>query len=246
MPRLPFLAIVMAAVGCSSEREPQDVEPSSTETSEPAAPARTKATKEAPVSTSGNSKLRDPSSATERAPDRYAVELDTTKGSIVIDVTREWAPQGADRFYNLVKVGYYDDVAFFRVVDGFMAQVGIHGDPAVSRLWKMARIPDDPVRGSNTRGMVTFATSGPDSRTTQFFINFSDNTNLDGMGFAPFGRVRDMSIVDSLYKGYGEGAPRGRGPAQGRIQAEGNQYLRAEFPELDYIRHARIATAPSP
>lgn len=246
MSKLVTITLVVLAIGCSRGEEPQDVEmspdpESSHEKAEPAPGARHEATKEAPMH-AAPSKLQDPSSATERAPDHYTVELDTTKGTIGIEVTREWAPQGADRFYNLVKIGYYDDVAFFRVVDGFMAQVGIHGDPAVSRTWKMARIPDDPVRGSNTRGMVTFATSGPDSRTTQFFINFSDNSNLDGMGFSPFGRVRpaDMAKVDQLYKGYGEGAPRGRGPAQARIQAEGNRYLHAEFPELDYIRHARI------
>jgi len=245
-----LLAVLLTAFGCSSHQEPQDVdqpsEPAtSTDRSEPAARTPVKTKQEAPVHTPADSKLLNPSAATEHAPDRYTVELETTKGTITIDVTRAWAPQGADRFYNLVEVGYFDDDAFFRVVEGFMAQVGIHGDPSVSRLWKTARIPDDPVRQSNTRGMVSFATSGTDSRTTQFFINFGDNSNLDDMGFSPFGRVRDMTPVDALYKGYGEGAPRGRGPAQQRIQAEGNQYLRSDFPELDYIRHARIAAAPS-
>lgn len=246
MRHIPYV-IVLAALACSSQQEPQDIEqPADRGGSESKSPPPAKATKEAPMQTPANSRLQDPSSATERAPAQYTVKLETTKGEILIDVTREWAPEGADRFYNLVKVGYYDDVAFFRVVEGFMAQVGIHGDPAVSRVWKAARIPDDPVRQSNTRGMVTFATSGPNSRTTQFFINFSDNSNLDGMGFSPFGRVSDMATVDALHNGYGEGAPRGRGPAQQRIQGEGNQYLRAEFPQLDYIRRATIVTAPRP
>ena len=173
-------------------------------------------------------------------PAQYTVELDTTKGTVVIDVHRDWAPKGADRFYELVKKGYYTDVAFFRVIGGFMAQVGISGDPALNVEWRAKPIPDDPVKASNTRGTVTFATSGPDSRTTQFFINFADNSRLDGMGFAPFGKVKDMAPVDALYDGYGEGAPRGRGPSQARMQSEGNTYLRESFPKLDYIKSAKI------
>jgi peptidyl-prolyl cis-trans isomerase A (cyclophilin A) len=161
-------------------------------------------------------------------------------GVVLLDVPRVGAPRGADRFYELVKSGFFTDVAFFRVVDGFMAQTGIHGDPAVARQWRERRISDDPVQQANTRGMVSFATAGPNTRTTQFFINFVDNRRLDSMGFAPFGKVRDMATVDKLYSGYGEGAPRGRGPDQSRIQSEGNAYLRASFPELDYIRSARI------
>ena len=175
-----------------------------------------------------------------RAPDQYTVELDTTKGAIVIDVRREWAPHGADRFYELVQNGYFSDVAFFRVISGFMAQVGISGDPALNAEWRAKRIPDDPVKASNARGTVTFATSGPNSRTTQFFINFGDNSRLDGMGFAPFGKVKDMAPVDALYDGYGEGAPRGRGPDQGQLQARGNAYLRESFPKLDYIKSAKV------
>jgi peptidyl-prolyl cis-trans isomerase A (cyclophilin A) len=174
------------------------------------------------------------------APAEYSVELDTTKGAIVIDVRREWAPHGADRFYELVKNGYYADAAFFRVIGGFMAQVGINADPAINATWREKRIPDDPVKASNARGTVTFATSGPDSRTTQFFINFADNSRLDGMGFAPFGKVKDMAPVDALYDGYGEGAPRGRGPSQALIQSQGNTYLRESFPKLDYIKSAKI------
>ncbi len=171
---------------------------------------------------------------------KYAVELDTTKGKIIIDVHRDWAPLGADRFKELVQAGYYTDVAFFRVIAGFMAQVGLHGDPATTAEWREKRIADDPVKKSNTRGMVTFATAGPNTRTTQFFINFSDNSNLDRMGFAPFGKVRSMKTVDALYSGYGEGAPRGRGPSQGKIHSQGNKYLKADFPKLDYIKSAKI------
>lgn len=176
----------------------------------------------------------------QRAPERYTVRLDTTEGPILIDVTREWAPHGADRFYTLVREGYLTDVAFFRVIDGFMAQAGIHGDPAMNTRWRNRNIPDDRPSQSNTRGMVSYAMAGPGTRTTQFFINFTDNSRLDAMGFAPFGQVRDMTVVDKLHSGYGEGAPRGRGPDQSRIQREGNTYLRAEFPDLDYIERASI------
>ena len=186
--------------------------------------------------------LLDPSLATEPAPETFQVKLETTKGDILIDVVRKWAPNGADRFYNLVKIGYYDNTAFFRVIDGFMAQVGLHGDPEVTAAWSRAPIPDDPVKKSNTRGMVTFAMrSSPNSRTAQFFINFGDNSYLDKSGFAPIGKVVDgMKVVDSLYSGYGEGAPRGKGPSQARLTQEGNAYLQAEFPKLDYIVHALI------
>ena len=188
-----------------------------------------------------NPALLDPSLATATAPAVYTVRFETTKGSFDIEVRRDLAPHGADRFYNLVKIGYFTDVAFFRVLEGFMAQAGIHGDPRVNRAWRDANIPDDPAAGqSNTRGMVSFAMAGPNTRTTQFFINYGDNSRLDSMGFTPFGRVRDMRAVDALYNGYGEGAPRGRGPSQALIQSRGNEYLRQSFPELDYIVSARV------
>lgn len=196
----------------------------------------------APAKAAVNPALLDPSKATEQAPAEYTVELDTTKGKILIDVKREWAPIGADRFYNLVKMGYYTDVAFFRVIKGFMAQIGLHGTPEVTAAWRQANLKDDPVKQSNGRGFVTFATAGPNTRTTQFFINFADNKRLDGMGFSPFAKIQDasMEVVDSLYSGYGEGAPRGKGPAQGRIHREGNAYLKKDFPELDYIKSAKV------
>jgi peptidyl-prolyl cis-trans isomerase A (cyclophilin A) len=156
-------------------------------------------------------------------------------------VTRAWAPLGAERFHELVTTGFFNDIAIFRVIDGFMAQFGIHGDPIVSAKWRDNQIKDDPVTQSNSRGMVTFATSGPNTRTTQLFINFGNNNRLDGMGFSPFGTVSEgMDIVDQLYKGYGEGAPRGQGPDQGRMQREGNAYLKKDFPNLDYILSAEL------
>lgn len=188
------------------------------------------------------SKLRNPSALKEQAPAVFKANFDTSKGQFVIEVHRDWAPIGADRFYNLVKNGFYDDVRFFRVIPGFMAQFGIHGNPSVQAAWRPAQIKDDAVKQSNTRGMVVFATAGPNTRTTQLFINFGDNTGLDRQGFAPFGRVvQGMDVVDKIYGGYGEGAPRGKGPDQGRIQAEGNAYLTKEFPRLDYIKAATIA-----
>jgi peptidyl-prolyl cis-trans isomerase A (cyclophilin A) len=186
-------------------------------------------------------KLLDPASLIEKAPDVFKAKFDTSKGAFVIEVHREWSPLGADRFYNLVKNGFYDNVRFFRVVSGFMAQFGLNGDPKVSAAWKPARISDDPVVQSNTRGMVSFAIAGPNTRTTQLFINYVDNVRLDSMGFSPFGKVIEgMEVVDMLYPGYGEGAPRGAGPAQDRITSEGNEYLNAGFPQLDYVKTARI------
>ena len=186
-------------------------------------------------------KLSSPAALAEKAPDTYRVNFDTSKGEIVVTVHRDWAPNGADRFYNLVKAGFYDDVRFFRVIPNFMAQFGIHGNPSVMSAWRTAQIKDDPVKGSNTRGMVVFATAGPNTRTTQLFINFKDNSSLDKQGFAPFGEVtKGMDVVDKIYDGYGEGAPRGKGPEQGRIQNEGNAYLMKDFPKMDYIKTATI------
>ncbi|MCC6778859.1 MAG: peptidylprolyl isomerase [Hyphomicrobiales bacterium] len=185
--------------------------------------------------------LSNPASFNEQAPATYRVRFDTSKGPFVVEVRRDWAPNGADRFYNLVKNGFYDDARFFRVINGFMVQFGINKDPKISAPWRAAAIKDDPVKQSNKRGFITFATAGPNSRTSQVFINFADNAGLDSQGFAPFGQVvSGMNVVDSLYSGYGEGAPRGRGPDQGRIQMEGNAYLTKDFPQLDYIKKATI------
>lgn len=186
--------------------------------------------------------LLDPSKASAKAPDVFKAKFTTTKGDFVIEVHREWAPNGADRFFNLVKMGYYDDTRFFRAIEGFMVQFGINGDPMVNTKWQNAGIPDDTGSQSNTKGMVTFAQRGvPGSRTTQVFINYGDNARLDASHFTPFGKVvTGMDVVDSLYKGYGEGAPMGRGPDQGSIQSQGNAYLDTNFPKLDAIKHAEI------
>jgi peptidyl-prolyl cis-trans isomerase A (cyclophilin A) len=187
------------------------------------------------------SKLDVPANLTEKAPATFKVKFDTSKGAFVVEVNREWAPNGADRFYNLVKNGFYDDVRFFRVISGFMVQFGISGNPKLSAPWREARIADDPVKQSNKRGTITYAMAGPNTRTSQVFVNFADNANLDNSGFAPFGRiVSGMDVVDKLNAEYGEGAPRGRGPDQGRIQAEGNAYLNKDFGRLDYVKKATI------
>ena len=177
----------------------------------------------------------------ESSGESYKVKFETSKGDFVILVQHDWAPNGADRFAELVENGFYNDCRFFRVINGYMAQVGRNGDPSVNGRWQNRKIPDDRVLEHNLPGYVTFATSGPNSRTTQFFINLGSNIRLDGDGFAPFGRVvQGMDVVESLYDGYGEGAPQGRGPSQGKIQAEGNAYLNREFPKLDYIKRATI------
>jgi peptidyl-prolyl cis-trans isomerase A (cyclophilin A) len=175
------------------------------------------------------------------APDTFLVAINTNKGRILVQAIRAWSPRGADRFYTLVADKFYDGAKFFRVLPNFMAQFGIAGDPAVNAKWAERKILDDPVTQSNLRGYVSFATSGPDTRSAQLFINKRDNRRLDGMGFAPFAKVIDgIEVVDSLYMGYGEGAPSGPGPRQDLIQQQGNAYLNRSFPKLDSIITARI------
>jgi peptidyl-prolyl cis-trans isomerase A (cyclophilin A) len=188
-----------------------------------------------------SSPLQDPGRLTEPAPAVFKARFDTTKGPFVIEVQRAWAPNGADRFYNLVKAGFYDGVKFFRAVPGFMVQFGIHGQPAISKRWKEAVIPDDPVVEANLRGFVSFATAGRNTRTTQVFINLVDNKRLDASDFSPFGKVvSGMEVVDSLHTGYGEGPPGGAGPDQEWIETEGNAYLEKDFPKLDAVKSATI------
>jgi peptidyl-prolyl cis-trans isomerase A (cyclophilin A) len=178
-----------------------------------------------------------------RAPDRYRVRLDTTRGAIVLEVHRDWAPHGADRFYNLVRAGYYDDTRIWRVIAGRWAQFGINGDPRVSSLWRTRTIPDDPPRASNVRGTVAFAFAEPNGRTTQVFINLADNSAThDREPFVPFGRVVEgMEVADALYSGYGEAAGSGiRSGRQGPLFEEGNAYLDREFPRLDRIVRAEV------
>jgi peptidyl-prolyl cis-trans isomerase A (cyclophilin A) len=182
-----------------------------------------------------------PYAMTEQAPATFKAKFTTTKGDFVVEVTRAWAPLGADRFYNLVKNHFYDGEAFFRVLPGFVAQFGLSPRPDVSRVWASASIKDDPATQSNLAGSLTFATAGRDTRTTQVFINLANNQFLDGMGFAPFGKVVEgMDVVRKLYTGYGDSPPRGNGPDQGRITNEGKAYLDKSFPLLDSIKAAVI------
>lgn len=179
--------------------------------------------------------LRNPSALTEQAPPMFRAAFNTSKGAFVVEVHRDWAPLGADRFYNLVKSGFFTDVRFFRVISGQLAQFGMHGDPAVQEAWRDADIQDDPVRHENVRGTVSFATRGPNTRTTQLFINLRDNNAYDRLGFAPIGEiVSGIDVVDRLYADYEER------PEQPLIDSDGNGYLKREFPNLDYIEKAEI------
>jgi peptidyl-prolyl cis-trans isomerase A (cyclophilin A) len=184
--------------------------------------------------------LLNPATLKAQAPDVYKIKFNTAKGDFVVQVTRAWSPLGADRFYNLVKNKFYDGAAFFRIVPGFVVQFGLSPDPAVSKVWREAKIGDDPVTQSNHRGYLCFATAGPGTRTTQVFINLVDNARLDSMGFSPFGQVIEgMDLIDKLNAEYGEQ------PDQGRIEAEGRSYLEKSFPRLDTIKSAVILTAPA-
>jgi peptidyl-prolyl cis-trans isomerase A (cyclophilin A) len=188
--------------------------------------------------------LLQPAKLTAKAPSTFAVEFDTTKGNFVVTVHRSWAPRGADRFYNLVRARFFDGVEFFRVDTGFVVQFGISGYPAVSRAWLNANIKDDPVKTANSPGTITFADAGPNTRTTQVFINLGNNgrgtrSDLDVQGFAPFGKVTSgMNVVDKLYAGYGE-APTSD---QGQITTLGNAFLKKHFPKLDSVIRARIVS----
>jgi peptidyl-prolyl cis-trans isomerase A (cyclophilin A) len=213
---------------------------------EPTAPANAPAAKTA----SFDPALLQPATLRAKAPAEYDVKFVTTAGEFTVKVTRAWAPNGADRFYNLVQHHFYDGAAFFRVLSGFMAQFGLSAYPEVSKVWETATIKDDPIVQSNHRGFVSFATAGPNTRTTQVFINYGNNEALDRSGFSAFAVVSDgMEVVDKLYNGYGEGAPDGRGPNQGLIGARGRAYLEKGFPKLDSIRSATLvpaAAAPVP
>jgi peptidyl-prolyl cis-trans isomerase A (cyclophilin A) len=190
--------------------------------------------------------LLNPASLRAKAPDMFKAQFTTTKGDFVIEVHRDWSPHGADRFYNLVKSGYFDGVAFYRVHPGFMVQFGISPKPDVTKAWDNANISDDPVMGSNKRGIVTYAmTSAPNSRSTQVFINFKDNSFLDPQHFAPFGEViSGMDVVDMLYSGYGEiPQMQGKGPDPDKLEAEGDAYLVKNFPMIDKIKSAKILPA---
>lgn len=186
-----------------------------------------------------------PRAAQATAPDTFFARFETTKGDFVVRTVREWAPLGADRFYTLVSSGYYDDVRFYRVVEDFMVEWGLHGDARVTTLWRRYGIADDTVRQSNLKGRLSFAAHGPNTRTVQVFANLRDNPALDDQGFAPFGEVVEgMEVVESFYSAYGDGPPRGDGPYQARALARGNSYLDVDFPELDKLIRASIVEAP--
>jgi peptidyl-prolyl cis-trans isomerase A (cyclophilin A) len=178
----------------------------------------------------------------EKAPELFRVNLDTTKGPVIVEIYRDWAPTGADHFYSLVQTGFFDGARFFRVVRNFIVQFGISGDPKTNRLWANANLPDDPVKEHNVKGTLTFATAGPNTRSTQLFINLRDNRALDKQGFAPIGKVVEgMNAVESLYNSYGEMPSRGgQGPDPTQIEIQGNEYLANRFPRLDYIKKATV------
>jgi len=205
------------------------------------------AQKAAGSSVSYDKALLNPATLTAKAPETFEVKFVTTEGDFVVLVHRAWAPLGADRFYNLVKHDFFDGAAFYRVLKGFMAQFGISAYPEVSKVWENATIKDDPIVQSNHRGFVSFATAGPNTRTTQVFINYGNNEALDRSGFSAFAVVTDgMEVVDKLYNGYGEGAPDGHGPDQGLISTRGRAYLEKSFPKLDSIRSATLLPAAAP
>ncbi|MDC0742723.1 peptidylprolyl isomerase [Polyangium mundeleinium] len=246
--RLSLAASFAVLAACSRDEAPAPhASPSATAAASaasaaPSAAPATSATAPTAGGRDGNDPLFHPEKAIEKAPDVFKVKFSTTKGDFVVQVTRAWAPNGADRFYNLVKLGFYDGVRFHRAIDDFMVQFGIHPEPAVNGAWYRAYFPDDPVVKSNRRGFVTFAHAGKDTRTTQIFISYVDKqARLDTQGFAPFGQVVEgMKVVDSFYKGYGELAPKGKGPNASKIQREGYGYLDDNFPKLDAIKEAKI------
>jgi peptidyl-prolyl cis-trans isomerase A (cyclophilin A) len=236
--RLLAASLLATLAACGGPAPAPSPSPSPTATPT-AAPTATPAASPAPSAAStpaASAALREPSKATAQAPARFRVRFTTSRGSFVVDVTRAWAPRGADRFYNLVRAGFFDGARFFRVVPDFVVQFGLHGDPRVNEAWAQANIPDDPVTQTNARGRLVFATAGPNTRTTQLFVNLKDNTFLDRSGFAPFGQVspEGMKVVDAIYSGYGEM------PDQGRITSEGNRYLESQFPRLDYVQKAEV------
>jgi len=256
---LPLVATMLAAgiflAGCSKSEPPAEstaTQPPKTEApAQPATlpPAESKPespTTSTPTATTQPARnyakeLLAPAKLKEKAPETYKVKFDTTRGEFTVTVTRAWAPLGADRFYNLVKHHFYDNAAFFRVVPQFVVQFGINTNPAVSAAWKHTEIKDDPVTQSNKRGAIVFATAGPNTRTTQVFINLKDNGRLDGMGFAPFGTVDGdgMNVVEMMYEGYGDSA----GPDQDQLEKQGDPYLLKGWPKLDHIKSAALVDA---
>jgi peptidyl-prolyl cis-trans isomerase A (cyclophilin A) len=198
--------------------------------------------KEPPRGPGSKPSLMNPAALKAKAPDDFKAQFTTTKGDFVVEVHRDWAPNGADRFYVLVKNGFYDGAEFFRVIPNFMVQFGIPGNPKIAAAWAHANLRDDPVKQGNKRGRITYAMAGPNTRTSQVFINFRDNSNLDSQGFAAFGEVTEgMDVVDKLYGGYGDMQEMGgHGPSPSKIESEGNAYLDKNFSQLDKIKTAKI------
>jgi peptidyl-prolyl cis-trans isomerase A (cyclophilin A) len=239
-------AALTLAVSAAAQTTPPKTPPKQTTPPKTTTPAKTPAGRGRGAPATGaasKAALMDPSKLTAAAPAVFQANFVTSVGDFVIEVHRDWAPKGADRFYNLVKNGFYDDCRFFRVVPNFMVQFGINGDPAIQQHWRDANIPDDPVKQSNKRGFVTFANAGPNTRSTQIFISFVDrNAFLDATGFAPFGQViSGMETVDKINSEYGEGNP----DMQPRLQREGNKYLAATYARMDYVKKATIVKAPA-
>lgn len=227
-----LLAVAAIAVPIFAQ-QPAASKPAAPKT--PATAAATAKKTTAPTSPTIGRALMNPALLKAKAPEVFKARFTTTKGDFVVEVHRDWSPLGADRFYNLVKNGFFNNAHFFRVVSGFVVQFGLSPSPAVNKAWKDADIQDDPVKQTNSKGSITFATSGPNTRTTQLFINLGENARLDGMGFSPFGNVIEgMDVVEKLYTGYGEA------PNQGQIEAEGKAYLDKNFPLLDSIKVARV------
>jgi peptidyl-prolyl cis-trans isomerase A (cyclophilin A) len=194
-------------------------------------------------SSNENKETPTPAAKNEKAPDVFQVNFDTSKGKVVVEIHRDWAPNGVDHFYTLVKTGFFDGSRFYRTIRNFVAQFGINGDPKTNALWASGNIPDDPVKESNVTGTLTYAATGmPNSRSTQLFFNLKDNgPSLDKQGFAPIGKViTGLDVMESFYTGYGSMAPEGEGPDPGKIASQGNSYLESQFPRLDFIKTATI------
>jgi peptidyl-prolyl cis-trans isomerase A (cyclophilin A) len=253
---MTMFAAGIILVGCSKSQPPAEstasqppkteapVQPAATPSPAESTPAPDASAKAKPAEPAPHNYLKEllsPAKLKEKAPDTYQVKFDTTRGQFTVTVTRAWAPLGADRFYNLVKHHFYDNAAFFRVVPQFVVQFGINANPPVSAAWKHTEIKDDPVTQTNKRGAIVFATAGPNTRTTQVFINLKDNNRLDGMGFAPFGVVdgNGMNVVEMMYEGYGDSA----GPDQDQLEKQGDPYLLKGWPKLDHIKSATLVGA---
>jgi len=223
-------SIVLATVAIAAQTStPKPAAP------KPAAPATAAPKPAAPAP----NRLLNPAALTAKAPESFKVKFDTTKGPVVLELHRDWAPKGVDRFYNMTRNGFFNGARFFRVIPMFMAQFGINGDPAVNEAWEKARLADDPPNGkSNVRGILTYGTTGqPNSRGTQLFINYKDNSYLDKTGFVPIGEVVEgMELVDMLYADYGA-APQNE---QNTLVSQGNKYMQTKYPKLDYIKTATI------